>query len=96
MGFQEQGGDPWKDWSPLMQKKKRLFALVDCSFWTGDVPCALRKVVRTRLSVMVYKIRKDPQVLSLETFWRRVGLRSQQAASLSFLQNSARTIFLGL
>ncbi|KAM7227537.1 hypothetical protein CapIbe_021234 [Capra ibex] len=26
MEFQEQGGDPWKDWSPLMQKEKRLFA----------------------------------------------------------------------
>ena len=51
---------------------------------------------QTRPSIMVDKIRKDPQVLLLETFWRRVGLRSHQAASLSFVQNSARTFFPGL
>lgn len=91
--FRSREETPWKDWV-LMQKKRAALALVDCSFWTGDVSQALRKVVRQVLSVMVYKIRKDPQVLSLETFWRRVGLRSQQAASYHFFRTQLEQSFL--
>lgn len=79
-----------------MQKKKRLFALVDCSFWTGGLaPEAGGKLPGQDSASWRTKSGKDPQVLCPQRpSGVRVGLRSQQAASLSFLQNQPRTIFL--